>query len=155
MSTSAFAQGPRDTPTGEERAGQIATQPLADVNLKKKEITPVLQRAVDNAYSSAGTKNCATISAALAELNQSLGEDFDTPPPEENRDQKREKGAGAVGKAVVNSLIPFRGIVRYVSGAEKADQEYNLALSAGLTRRGYLKGIGRAKGCKPPAAPLR
>lgn len=155
LATASLAQPPQAPPTGEQRAEDIVTQPLDDVNLKKKDIPPVLARAVDDVYSADDTRTCATIAAAVAGLNEALGDDFDAPPPPpDNRDQKREQGAGAVGKAVVNSLIPFRSIVRYVSGADKASQQYNIAVSAGLTRRGYLKGIGRARGCKPPAAPL-
>lgn len=152
----AMAQPPQKPKSFDRQAGEIATQPLSDTNLKKREIAPVLEQAVIDPYAGDDTRSCKALVAAIAELDAALGEDFDAPPlPPATRDQKREEGAGAVGKAVVNGLIPFRGLVRYVSGAEKADRAYNLAVDAGLTRRGFLKGIGRQKGCKPPAAPQR
>ena len=150
------AQPPQKPKSIDRQAGEIATQPLSDTNIKKRVIPPVLQQAVEDTYASDGTKSCKALTASITELDTALGDDFDAPPlAPATRDQKRQDGAGAVGKAVVNSLIPFRGLVRYVSGAEKADQAYNMAMDAGLTRRGFLKGIGRQKGCKPPAAPQR
>jgi hypothetical protein len=52
-------------------------------------------------------------------------------------------------------LIPFRGWVRKLSGAERHSRLVAEAVAAGMTRRAYLKGLGQAQGCLPPAAPLR
>ena len=45
------------------------------------------------------------------------------------------------------------GIVRTVSGAQRHDQMIIEAITAGSVRRGYLKGLGEAHGCPPPAQP--
>jgi len=51
----------------------------------------------------------------------------------------------------VNSFIPFRGILREVSGASEHQRRIRAAIQAGLARRGFLKGVGETHGCKYPA----
>ncbi len=46
----------------------------------------------------------------------------------------------------MNSLIPFRGLVREVSGAGPAERRLNAAIDAGIARRGFLRGLQRAEG---------
>jgi hypothetical protein len=63
--------------------------------------------------------------------------------------------AEAGGAMVVNSLIPFRGIVREVSGAAAKERRMRAAVNAGLARRGYLRGLAATKGCRLPARSAR
>ena len=51
------------------------------------------------------------------------------------------------------SLLPFAGFVRTLSGAQKHDQLVIEVITAGSVRRGYLKGLGEAHRCAPPAVP--
>ena len=66
---------------------------------------------------------------------------------------------GRVAKSIVGSFIPFRGIVREVSGANARRDAFNRAVTAGMVRRGYLKGLGQQRlaiqGTKPGITPLR
>lgn len=139
-------------PQKDTTVGDVVTQPLSDVNVKKKDIPPLLTRVLEDPYSLDGLKKCAQVAAAVDELNGVLGPDFDMPDPED-KDQKRRNGRMGVAGNVLNSFIPFRWVIREVSGANKADDEYRIAVYAGSVRRGFLKGYGRARGCKPPAAP--
>ena len=60
----------------------------------------------------------------------------------------------AVGKTIVNSLIPFRGLVREISGAAPAERRLQAAVAAGIARRGYLRGLAGATKCRiAPIAP--
>jgi hypothetical protein len=43
--------------------------------------------------------------------------------------------------------------VRKLTGAERHDHLVQDAITAGAVRRAYLKGLGEAKGCNPPATP--
>ena len=54
------------------------------------------------------------------------------------------------GRALVNSVIPFRGVVREVTGAAPAERQYNAAVDAGLARRGFLRGVHQTRKCKTP-----
>lgn len=132
-----------------DRAGHIATQPVRDVGLSKDKIPPVLQRAVENVY--AVPRRCRELVTDLTDLNAALGRDFDWPPAK--GDDKATLIAQAGGEFVVNSLSPFRGLVREVTGAAAADRRRLAALNAGLARRGFLRGLAQERRCKLPPPP--
>jgi hypothetical protein len=147
LSTPALAQE-ADKPKDEtlKKAGNIASQPVRDIGLDKDEIPPVLLKAVENPYAAAPSRTCKGLKASLGELNAVLGEDFTVgAKANENRTGKI---AEAVGKTIVNSLIPFRGLVREISGAAPQERRLQAAVTAGIARRGYLRGMAAAKGCK-------
>ncbi|AOH84071.1 hypothetical protein AWL63_08905 [Sphingomonas panacis] len=130
--------------------GHTVTQPLRDVRIKDEKIPAVLQRAASAPYSSVGTQSCAAITAQIRDLNGALGPDVDTPA------KKKGEGsaiAAAGARAVLGTLIPGLGLVRVITGADKAQRRAEAAVYAGAVRRGYLKGIGVAKRCRAPAAP--
>lgn len=125
-------------------AGDAAMTPVEDVNLKHKAIPPVLLSAQEDPYSAAATRNCGQINAGLIELDAVLGPDFDSGEP-----GKKGLNASGVAKSVVGSFIPFRGVIREVSGAAGAQRRYDAAVDAGIARRGYLRGVAKMRGCKP------
>ncbi|HWJ70386.1 MAG TPA: hypothetical protein VNS79_10095 [Sphingobium sp.] len=135
-----------------DKAGRVATQPARDVGIAKTTIDPVLQEAIKNPYAPAGNGRCAAINAELTRLNAALGPDFDT-DVKANED-KAEQLALAGGQMLVNTLIPFRGLVREISGAAPAERRKASAISAGTARRGYLRGLGQTLKCKVPANPV-
>ena len=126
--------------------GDIATQPLQDLNVKNKRIPEVLELARGNPYGAEGLRNCGTINRDIAALSTVLGTDIDSP---EDRRPNRGRQASNVGKAVVQSLIPFRGVIREATGAAGAQREWDAAIDAGIARRGFLRGIGKSRGCRP------
>lgn len=121
-------------------AGEVASQPARDVGLDGKKIPAVLVDAADDPY--ATPKSCAQISAGIRALNDELGPDFG------NGDKRKDSLAKRGGAAVVNSLIPFRGIVREVSGAAASDRKLAAATQAGIARRGFLRGLYQQRGCR-------
>jgi len=127
-------------------AVDVATTPVTDLNLRKDEIPPVLIAAQNRPYDLEGLKKCKRLAGAVEELNAVLGPDIDLPQDREGR-----LSAGRVAKSVVGSFIPFRGIVREVSGANDHQRRVQAAIEAGLARRGFLKGVGAARGCPYPA----
>jgi hypothetical protein len=147
LSTPALAQEaekPKDETL--KKAGNIASQPVRDIGLDKDEIPAVLLKAVENPYAAPTSRTCKGLKTSLGELNAVLGEDFTVgAKANENRTGKI---AEAVGKTIVNSLIPFRGLVREISGAAPQERRLQAAVTAGIARRGYLRGLAAAKGCK-------
>jgi len=130
-------------------AMDVAKTPINDLNVGRDgEIPALLITATDDPYTLKGLAKCRQIAGAIQELDEVLGPDIDLPSPERDR-----VNAGRVGKWVVASFIPFRGLIREVSGANAQDRKVNAAIQAGLTRRGFLKGVGATKGCRYPAAP--
>lgn len=127
------------------RAGDIVTQPVRDVGIDKKEIPAILLAAEKGPYAPPRGVWCAAISTELAELDAALGPDFDAAQP--GQDSRVGGIAAAGGEMIVNSLIPFRGLVREISGAAPAERRMAVAVTAGVARRGYLRGIAMARGC--------
>ncbi len=129
-----------------DSASRIATQPARDVGAVKTTIPPVLQKASIFPYDPTDTKSCTRIAAAIKELNTALGPDFTgTNARKENRAGKL---AEAGGQTIVNTLIPFRGLVRELTGSAPQQRRLNVAIDAGMARRGFLRGIAVSKGCR-------
>ncbi|MFM5913445.1 MAG: hypothetical protein ACKOPR_01680 [Chakrabartia godavariana] len=150
LTSPAAAQGVgQPAPTVED----VITRPLADVNLKRREMPPELIAIRDHPYAAEALTSCAAIGAEIEKLNTALGPDFDEVEVDEASRKRKEDVANAAG-GLVSSLIPFRSLVREISGAGRADRDYREALYAGVVRRGYLKGLGQARNCPAPARPL-
>ena len=129
-----------------DTGGRIAAQPVHDVDASRTKIPPVLEAASSDPYSLVGARTCAQISRSIAALTDALGPDFASGPAK--TENKAGKLAEAGGKTIVNAIIPFRGLVREISGAAPAQRRLNDAVDAGLTRRGFLRGLQSARGCK-------
>lgn len=128
--------------------------PLRDVNLLRTKIPPVLLEALADPYKRPPSATCASITAEIRPLNEALGDDLDEPDAEGTSVlvRGRDTALGAVA-SVASDIIPFRGFVRTLTGAEQHDQLVAGAITAGAVRRAYLKGLGESKGCRPPATP--
>ena len=127
-------------------AKDVATTPLDDLNVSKKEIPHVLQIAQQDPYSTQGLRSCPAIAAQVTALNAVLGDDYDTA-----QRKSAKVSPGALGKAVVGAFIPFEGIIREVSGARAHQAGVQAAVVAGAVRRAFLKGVGQTRGCRYPA----
>ena len=133
----------------EPDAEDVARTPLEDFNIDSDEIPEILQTAVRDPYADQGLATCNDIVAEIARLDTVLGADFDIA----NEDADGGISRGRVAQSVVGSFIPFRGLVREVSGANSKQRAVNLAITAGMVRRGFLKGTGQQRGCSYPARP--
>lgn len=149
---------PEVTPLGKELAG-AATTPLNDLNLVHDKIPPVLLAAQHGPYAPPSNPTCEGLKAEILLLDAALGADLDVPGHPSHRQLlergKAEAERAAVGavRSAAEALIPYRGWVRKLSGAEKFSQQVTQAIGAGIVRRAYLKGLGQAQGCLAPAAP--
>jgi hypothetical protein len=129
-------------------AGDVATTPLRVVNLKKTKIPPVLQRAADAPYTLAGLNSCKQIVGQVRQLNAALGEDFD-----DAHARGHPLTTIRLAQSVMDSIIPFGGIIKEVSGANAEQRRLQAAVAAGFARRGFLKGVGLSRKCPAPARP--
>lgn len=127
-------------------AGRIASQPARDVGVAKTGIPPALQKAWDAPYALKGIRTCRDLSKAFHDLTDVMGPDFTA--GEIKKENKAGKLAEAGGKTIVNSIIPFRGLVREVTGAAPAQRRLERAVAAGYARRGFLRGVHQARGCR-------
>jgi hypothetical protein len=154
------ANGSSGTP-GNDAVTQAVTSPLSDLNLVNAPIPPVLRTSAKSPYAIPADNTCEALVDEVKALDEVLGSDLDTPPSPTNPGLV-ERGAKEVGNAAVGALkntaeglVPFRGWVRKLSGAERYSKEVAAAIAAGTVRRAYLKGLGEARGCAAPAAPSR
>jgi len=144
--------------TGNEVTDAMTT-PLSDLNLVRGDIPAVLVSAQKAPYLLPGDASCGALAGEVRALAGVLGADLDTPATASNPGMI-ERGSNAAGDAAVGSLrgaaegvMPFRGWVRKLSGAERYSRDVQAAIAAGTVRRSFLKGVGLAKGCEAPAAP--
>lgn len=125
----------------------LAAEPVRDVGAAHITIPQVLEDARAAPYGAPAPATCGGIAGAIADLTEALGPDIDTPSEAHRNSAGRLAKEG--GQAVVDSVIPFRGLVREASGAAAAQRRLNEAINAGFARRGYLHGLATAKGCRP------
>lgn len=137
-----------------DNAGQAAAIPLNDLNLVRADIPPVLQAAHKAPYAVPPSTACDALAVDVQALDAVLGADLDvaTPPSDPGL---IERGTSSALRSAAESVVPFRGWVRKLSGAERYERSVGAAIAAGTVRRAYLKGLAQAWGCQPPAAPRR
>ncbi len=125
-----------------------AETPLRNANIVSQKIPPILAAAMAAPYAHPIPMSCQGITTEVAALDQALGPDFDA-----GGGKPKTHLVPAAMKAAANTLIPFQGALRFVSGAEAHDRKVVRAIIAGSARRSYLKGLGEARRCQAPASP--
>ena len=147
VSATAYAQqGAPEDSTIKDTANQV-TEPFDG-----KEAPAKLVAIQSDPYSLAGLGKCSAIIREVTELNDVLGPDVNE-TVDKDREKKREETAGRVAGSLAGSIIPFRGLIGEVTGANAERRRYAAAVYAGTVRRGFLKGVGLQRGCKAPARP--
>ena len=133
------------------RAEDVAMSPLSDINLRKKDVPVVLEMAMAKPYDLVGIKSCKGLTTAIMDLDVVLGDDIDVATGEKTTEETMGNSAGTIAKSVIGSFIPFRGVIRELSGANAQQRLWERALYAGAARRAFLKGMGEQRGCAWPA----
>ncbi len=133
----------------------VAESPLRDLNMLRTKIPEVLLQALADPYERPGSGRCIDLIARLNPLNDALGDDLDLTAKagEDGMMAKGKTTALTMASGAASDVIPFRGWIRKLSGAEQHDKYVQAAITAGAVRRAYLKGMGEAKGCNAPATP--
>ena len=142
----------------EEGFQDAALSPLSDLNLKRTKI-PKLLKQIDNPYDVPEDISCAQIATEVIKLNDILGRDWDIPPPDKKKfkDQAADGASTALLDTVSSTaggFIPYRGVVRQITGASSHQKKVIRAYERGSHRRTFLKAMGLMKECDSPAAPL-
>ena len=140
-----------------QKIGEAITAPLSDFNLVQTPIPPVLQIAQNGPYAALPDPSCANIAAAVRALDAALGPDVDAPGHEHSLSEKGavvvENAGISVLRSTTEGIVPFRGWIRKLTGAERHSEKVASAIGAGVVRRAYLKGVGQTNHCQAPAAP--
>jgi len=131
-------------PSG-NRVGQVMEQPLRDISWMREEPPEILKQAALKPYELAEGVPCGELTSEIAALDLFLGADIDA------YDANEESGVDAGGLAIdaVSDVfgLPFRGVLRWISGAGKREKVLANAILSGLARRSFLKGVARGAHC--------
>jgi hypothetical protein len=160
---------------------KTATSPLDDLGLRQDEIPAPLLAALKNPYAGSPKMKCEQAKQEIAALDAVLGPDMeaentdkplsplmvnadgvslDTDAININPGKIWDAGEDFAQDAVVGfvraqtSFLPFRSVIRQVTGANAHTKKIARAQEAGKIRRAYLKGMmyvsGRGK-CLAPS----
>lgn len=131
--------------------GDAAVTPLRDVGLLRPEIPDILE-SIRYPYDTATlASGCMAVAYEIGQLDAVLGEENYQPGP---RRDNSERAADAAQDAAIDAVrgaadvIPFRGWVRQLSGATRAEREAIQAYEMGQIRRSFLRGYGASLGCR-------
>lgn len=144
--------------TAQSAASEAARQPLKDVGLMRRPIPPALAR-ISDPYAAPSGPGCGWLMYEINQIDMVLEPETVAPGHVDDRsgvDRGRDMAGAAMvdaAKSAFVGLLPARGIIRRLSGADQADKAYREAEARGRVRRGYLKGMAQAQNCvvTPPA----
>jgi hypothetical protein len=125
-------------------------QPFRDIGWMREEPPEILKRAQAKPYELADGVACDELNAEVAALDFLLGPDVDA----FDVNSESSGNAGNLAADAVGSFIglPFRGIFRWLSGADQREKALADAILSGVARRAFLKGVAHKAGC--PTAPI-
>ncbi len=134
-------------------AFSAAMTPLEDLGVRKRKIPEVLTKLMKDPYQLPADFKCDTVKTEMADLSLILGPDVDAAPKValSAQEQYMEVGGNLMQDAVVSlvrsqtDFLPFRSILRRLTGANSHEKAVNKALNAGQLRRAYLRGLADAK----------
>lgn len=148
-----------------EGAWQAVQAPFEDLNIKRQPIPEKLKQVVINPYAVPPQFTCDGIRIEIMELDILLGPDSCTPANPtgvvvSRKGEYIDQGVGFASDYAVGmvrgkvDIIPLRGVVRKVTGAEKHAKEVARAYEAGKARRSFLKGLEASLGPACLNAPM-
>jgi len=136
-----------------QRIGHAASTPLNDLNMLQSAIPEALQQAQRAPYARPEPGGCEALKQQIDALDEALGPDLDQPANAEHPGLLARSGeladTAAVGalQRTAEGIVPFRGWVRKLSGAERHTNQIAGAIMAGGVRRAFLKGLRLAQAC--------
>ena len=137
----------------EDRLGNAMQQPLRDLSWMREDPPEILKQAVIDPYQLAEPPRCEDILSEITALDALLGPDVDA--YELDKDSSPDAGGLAVDAVASFVGLPFRGLFRWISGADQREKVLADAILSGVARRSFLKGAARQAGCAvaPEPAP--
>lgn len=135
--------------SGQNKVTAAATTPLSDLNVVRAEIPEALKAALAAPYALPADASCTGLAAGIRALDEVLGPDLDAPAQGGGPGllERGEDAATGALQRTAEGVIPFRGWVRKLSGAERYARRVAAAITAGGVRRGFLRGLAAAKAC--------
>lgn len=135
-----------DRSSEDRRVSGAFQQPFRDVSWMRENPPDILIRAVEAPYALEPDAECGPLLEEITALDAVLGPDLDAENPPEERSSTDALGlvAGAIRGAI---SLPYRSIIRRLSGAEERDHVLRDAIFAGMVRRAFLRGVAQRADC--------
>ncbi len=126
--------------TGDNRVGDAIGEPFRDSGWTRENPPEVLIRAAEAPYALPSDPECSAVLNEIAALDLVLGPDLDEADGSEDESDIDAAGllSGAIGGIIG---LPYRSIVRRLSGAAGRERVLREAIFAGMVRRAFLKGV--------------
>ncbi len=131
--TSQVKKNAADTPEA------VATAPTKALNINKREIPDEL-KDLGNPYDVKEGLSCQDIQDEITFLTEFAGPDWDS-------DEHYTK-SGRSAAEFADAVLPYGGIVRFISGASEHEKKLAAAHGYSSVRRAVLKTRAKNKGCK-------
>jgi hypothetical protein len=135
--------------------------PLSDLNIVQVAIPIAVQAAVKDPYQIPADTSCIALAERIHKLDAALGADLDVLALRAEKTNSEKGGEFLQNEAIsgvrrtISGFIPFEGWIRKLTGADSHARDVEAAIAAGIVHRAFLKGLGVARGCEPPAAPMK
>jgi hypothetical protein len=136
----------------DDSLGRAATRPLRDLNLMKPKVSPELAAIMAYPYAVGGLRNCRQLNGEVNRMTELVGPDVDDPGLLGKKGRSPVERLFDSAEGITGSLVPGQGIIRQLTGANKAARLAAASRLAGQFRRSYIKGVMKARGCRlvPP-----
>jgi hypothetical protein len=113
------------------------------LGLTGADVPPLLKTVRADPYRAPAEPACESIPQEILALNQVLGPDVD------GEQAKTGKVHMAINYA--RGMIPYHGYVRFLTRADSKDNALQKAVTAGVARRAFLRGLEAHMQCAPAA----
>jgi hypothetical protein len=138
------APAPRPGPRPDRRpaGNHRRTSGTDDLGVAGREPPALLQFIGLHAYALDADATCQTIADGIAQIDSVLGPDIDL-----EAESNRRSMPGRYAMNAVRGAIPYRWVLRLMTGADKRDRAYQAAVLTGVARRAFLKGVRKERSC--------
>ena len=124
-------------------AAQVMPGSQQGLGLTGADIPPLLKTVQADPYREPAEPACDSIPQEILALDQLLGPDVDGAPA------KTSKVHMALN--YLRGMIPYHGYVRFLTRADSRDKALQRAVTAGVARRAFLRGLEAHMQCAPAA----
>jgi len=139
---------PKPAPRPQGRSDAMVSGDAGGLGISGPKTPAALQDLVADPYALPSPPDCAAMARDIATLDKILGPDVDAIAASRN-------ATGDAFGSAMRGVMPYRWVMRLMTGASRRDRDLRLAVLAGTARRAYLKGMRHGLACQPPQAPPR
>jgi hypothetical protein len=124
-------------------AAQVTPGSQQWLGLMGADIPPLLKTVQAEPYRAPAEPACDSIPQEILALDQLLGPDVDG--------EQVKTGKVHMAMNYARGMIPYRGYVRFLTRADSKDKALQRAVTAGVARRAFLRGLEAHMQCAPSA----